>query len=145
MLNVLWLDDVRNPFIKPWQRDFFRDHSVIWVRNYQEFVTWITDNGLPNIISFDHDLADDHYVPEYLWDDYQASKEYQDSKEYTEKTGYDCAKWLIEYCMDNNDSLPIWTVHSLNPVGADNIIGLLENYTKKVENTDSKIIRLYDK
>jgi len=30
--------------------------------------------GLPDAISFDHDLSSEHYTPEYFWDDYEASK-----------------------------------------------------------------------
>lgn len=86
--------------------------------------------GLPDAISFDHDLADSHYTPEYFWDNYEESKKYQEwnSKNHTEKTGMDCAKWLVDYCMDNKKMLPEIFVHSANPVGADNIKGLLYNY-----------------
>jgi hypothetical protein len=45
-------------------------------------------------------------------------------------SGYDCAKWLVEYCMDNDLDLPNWIVQSANPVGKDNINGLLNNYLK---------------
>ena len=32
------------------------------VINYDEFVEWIKTNGIPEIVSFDHDLADEHYT-----------------------------------------------------------------------------------
>ena len=48
--------------------------------------------------------------------------------EYFEKTGYDCAKWLVEYCLNNDLDLPFCFVHSMNPVGKDNINHLLKNY-----------------
>ena len=37
--------------------------SVNWeiVRSYDEFVKYITEHGIPEIISLDHDLADEHY------------------------------------------------------------------------------------
>ena len=47
----------------------------------------------------------------------------------TEKTGNDCAKWLLEYCYENDLKLPQCMVHSANPVGADNIRKTLELYT----------------
>ena len=91
------------------------------VRNYDEFINYILKNGLPSVISFDHDLADEHYVPSEYWDNYDLSKEFQESQSYREKTGNDCAKWLLEYCYENDLKLPQCMVHSANPVGADNI------------------------
>lgn len=119
MSKILWLDDLRNPFIDLEGRVPKEDGVVEWVLNYEQFVQWIEKFGLPNIISFDHDLAD-----------YELSKEYQDSRDYQEKTGMDCAKWLIDYCIDNDCELPKFYVHSANPVGADNIRGILNNYLK---------------
>jgi hypothetical protein len=130
MTVFLWLDDIRNPFDNEWKDKIFATppYQIVWVKNYQEFTTWIRDNGLPGAISFDHDLADEHYTPEEYWYDYEVSKAYQESQNYQEKTGYDCAKWLVDYCMDNNLALPSYGVHSFNPVGADNIYYYLLNY-----------------
>lgn len=127
---LLWLDDIRNPFLNNENKVPNVKGKLIWVLNYDQFVEWITKFGMPDIISFDHDLADEHYTPEQYWSDYQASKEYQETQSYVEKTGYDCAKWLVDYCMDNDLDLPIYFIHSANPVGADNIKGLLDNYKK---------------
>ena len=45
------------------------------VKNYRQFVEYITNNGLPEVISFDHDLADEHYPwHEHNKYDYQAGK-----------------------------------------------------------------------
>jgi|GEM_PF-175675 len=128
--TLLWLDDIRNPFLNNENKVPNVKGKLIWVLNYEQFVEWITKFGMPDIISFDHDLADEHYTPEQYWSDYQASKEYQEAQSYVEKTGYDCAKWLVDYCMDNDLDLPIYFIHSANPVGADNIKGLLDNYNK---------------
>ena len=49
---------------------------------------------------------------------------------YVEKTGYDCAKWLVEYCINNNKSLPKYAIQSANPVGRENINSLLTNFNK---------------
>ncbi len=51
---------------------------------------------------------------------------------YTEKTGYDCAKWLVEYCMNKGVKHPPYMVHSMNPVGKQNIISYVESYNKSV-------------
>jgi hypothetical protein len=139
MKNLLWLDDERNPFINthfvltPFLGKDVKvnEVNIVWVTNYTEFVEWISKNDIPDYISFDHDLAYEHYVPSYLWSDYQKSKEYQDKKQYKEKTGLDCAKWLIDYCIAYHKKLPFFYVHSANPVGADNIKNLLDNFNEK--------------
>ena len=134
MKNLLWLDDLRNPFIDEEKRVPIGNDkwNINWVLNYEQFVQWIEIYGLPDAISFDHDLADEHYTPEYFWDDYEESKKFQEwrGKTYQEKTGMDCAKWLVDFCMDNKVELPKFYVHSANPVGADNIRGLLNNFIK---------------
>ncbi len=123
MEKYLLLDDIRDC-----QMTFNITKNSIYllndwdiVRNYDEFINYILKNGLPSVISFDHDLADEHYVPSEYWDNYDLSKEFQESQSYREKTGNDCAKWLLEYCYENDLKLPQCMVHSANPVGADNI------------------------
>ena len=111
-LVKLYLDDVRNPKTEGW--------TV--VRNYEEFVKHIEIYGLPEEVSFDHDLAEVHYDPITQ----------QEGFVYHEKTGYDCAKWLCDYCWTNGIPIPTWNVHSANPVGRDNIIQLIENFEKKL-------------
>jgi len=132
-MKILWLDDLRNPYLDLEGRVPKEDGTVEWVLNYEQFVQWIEKFGLPDIISFDHDLADEHYTPQEYWNDYQLSKQYQESQNYQEKTGLDCAKWLIDYCTETNLKLPKYYVHSANPVGADNIRILLGNYIKHCE------------
>jgi hypothetical protein len=110
MKRLLWLDDIRNPFVADWLFQYapeYEKDEVVWVKNYTEFVNWIVETGLPETICFDHDLG-----------------------ESDEKTGYDCAKWLVEYCMDNDMNLPNWEIQSANPTGRDNINGLLIGYKK---------------
>lgn len=46
----------------------------------------------------------------------------------THNTGYDCCKWLVDYCIDRNLPHPRYTVHSMNPIGKENIEKLIENY-----------------
>lgn len=131
MKTLLWLDDYRDPYNKevdwlvfsPLSRE---DLKVYWAKSYDSFVHFITNEGLPDAICFDHDLSD-----------FQAFKAgYPDLMEdvptpITEKTGFDCAKWLIDYCMDNNKPLPLYNIQSANPVGKENIDKLLKNYLNK--------------
>jgi hypothetical protein len=105
----LFLDDTREPH--KFLNDYIRAWSV--VRTYSQFCNIITEQGLPGFISFDHDLADEHYVQSV------------DYTKFKEKTGYDCALWLINYCQRTKKPLPNWQVHSMNPVGRVNINDLL--------------------
>ena len=122
----LFLDDIRNP-----EDHYFKDNLIyeeldwIIIRNYEDFITYIEHKGIPNIISFDHDLGFDLFL----------EKDYEDYDPATEKTGADCARLLINYCLDNN--LPVTEriyIHSQNPVGAANIQSLFETYKKLYEN-----------
>lgn len=133
-MTLLWLDDLRDPILdleKKVPKINFK--TIVWVKCFESFTEWIEKNGLPDVISFDHDLAFEHYTPECFWNNYQLSKEYQDSQNYKEKTGLDCAKWLCDYCLRNSLTLPKYYIHSANPVGADNINNYLYNYKKHSE------------
>jgi hypothetical protein len=132
MKNLLWLDDRRNPFLNEDEkvpRDI-HEWNINWVLDYNQFVKWIDMYGLPDAISFDNDLHEDHYTPEYFWDDYEASKKFQEwkSKSYKYKTGEGCAQWLVEYCNNNGEPLPEIFIHSANPVGADKIKQVVEDF-----------------
>ena len=126
----LFLDDIREPkdAFEYTKQTMFVDKDWHVVRNYNEFVQWIESNGMPSFISFDHDLADTHYTPEHLWTDYDKSKEWQDKQVHKEKTGYECAMWLVDFCIDNNLQLPKYYCHSMNPVGKDKIVSLLRSF-----------------
>jgi hypothetical protein len=86
-------------------------------RSFTEFAVSVLTRGVPYFVSFDHDLADIHYDPETQ----------KESFAYDEKTGYDCAKWLAEYCREHDIRFPEWAVHSMNPVGTQNITKYLKN------------------
>jgi hypothetical protein len=125
----LFLDDMRNPEDVKW----IELPLINWVvvRNYDQFVETITRYGLPLRVSFDHDLADEHYR------EYTAA---HDKKmitcgtirydQFAEKTGYDCAKWMAQYCVDNNLPIPSYYLHTMNGIGAKNIFSILESARK---------------
>lgn len=120
----LFLDDVRMPYIvgdyiMPWKlKALYRLERWDIVRNYKEFVAFIESNGIPDVVSFDHDLADAHYDPD-TW---------KEHFKYEEETGLDCAKWLIQYCKKQGKPLPVCYCHSMNPVGKENILRELKQY-----------------
>lgn len=104
-MTLIWLDDCRDPR-NGWIKfsPIGIPENLIWVKSYDEFINQIKENGLPDGICFDHDLGDQ------------------------EKTGYDCAKWLVKYCLERYLPLPKWNIQSANPVGKENIRSLLQNY-----------------
>lgn len=113
----LYLDDVRIPTEGEWEV----------VKNYDEFVAHIRLNGLENyeVISLDHDLGESAMIEYYT----NTKPNFElDYKRIEEKTGYDCAKWLVAESIAKNIPLPQIYVHSANPIGSANIIGYINNY-----------------
>ena len=115
MKRLLWLDDLRDPSKMDWliryahEYYYKKENKVYWVKSYEEFIEWINKNGLPTKIAFDHDLGLGY-------------------------SGYDAAKWIIDYCMDRNEPIPEWVVQSSNPVGRRNIDQLLYRYKELNKN-----------
>lgn len=102
--KIIWLDDTREP-ISLLEDGFYKESDIRICRNYSQFVEAIQKDGLPEIICFDHDLGE-------------------------EKSGYDCAKFVVDYCIKNKVKLPQWYIQSMNIVGSMNINSLLKNYKK---------------
>lgn len=135
MKTLLWLDDIRDPkgyvldgntwegAYSPIQGPF----QTVWVKSYDEFVKCIKQNGLPDAICFDHDLGD---IIEKSSREKGLTKKQARKLKAEEKTGYDCAKWLVNFCLDYKKELPAYNIQSANPVGKENIKGLLENFKK---------------
>ena len=77
----------------------------MWVKSYLEFTNWVAENGVPDMVCFDHDLGED-------------------------MSGYDAAKFLIDLCLENGIKVPDWNIQSANPVGIQNINQLMKNAKK---------------
>ena len=117
MNKLVWIDDLRNPFLGNWIKDYspisIKNLDIIWVKSFRDFKEYLDKNGLPNAICFDHDLGYNGPEPE--------------------ENGMTCARYLVDYCMDNNLKLPEYNIQSSNTVGADNIRHLLENFKRLVQ------------
>jgi len=135
----IYLDDFRIP-INGESDPLPQYGDWILVKNFTEFCREVEEKGLENIavISLDHDL------------DESAMKEYFNnvSPNYTlnynnilEKTGLDCAKWLVDHYYDNYVTqgsrlekkksgiiFPEVYTHSANPIGSGNIMGYINNF-----------------
>lgn len=129
MKTLLWLDDVRNPHENDWLKfsPIGKDVNVVWVKSYDEFVDFIQNKQLPDGICFDHDLG----VPraEELRKKGMSKKKARMEIEY-EKTGADCARWLVNFYDKHQVKLPPYNVHSANPWGKQNIINILQDHLK---------------
>jgi hypothetical protein len=116
MKKRIYLDDVRTPIEQDW----------VVVRNYDEFISKVNELGFNDIelISLDHDLGDSA-MSEWHKNVYHNYTLNYDN--ITEKTGYDCAKWLVEQWMDGRPIVDVYT-HSANAIGSANIMGYINNY-----------------
>ena len=128
----LFLDDYRQPtdFAKYMHMRIGVENPIYlkddWyiVRNYSEFCKTIDQyKGEITHISFDHDLADEHYHVNMFKDREGYMKHLETI---SEKTGLDCAKYMKSVYDKLSISYPRMYVHSLNPVGIENIINLFK-------------------
>ena len=129
----LFLDDERVPKNVTWV-DLPLVNWII-VRNYNEFIRIITESGLPERVSFDHDLSFEHYPGGIgIYENDPRIKTIKlDYDSYKEKTGYHCAVFLVNYCIDHNLPLPTYYIHTLNPVGKMNIASVMESAKKVIK------------
>ena len=111
---------------------------MIICRNYNEFVNKVNEIGLDNIetISLDHDLGETA-IREYFKN--VTNNYILDYGNIHEKTGYDCAKWLVEKSIETSVNLPTILTHSANPIGSANIMGYINNYLKNKRLTQNCI------
>jgi hypothetical protein len=125
----IYLDDVRTPLDLDW----------IVVRNYDEFISKVTEIGLENIelISLDHDLGDTAMIE---WRRNVYHNYTLDYNNITEKTGMDCAKWLVDQWLDGAPVVEV-VVHSANAIGSANIMGYINNY-KHVSKLPQNCVRV---
>lgn len=101
MSYTLFLDDERDPL---WDMQ-----DAVVVRNVNEAIGHVALNGLPHVISFDHDLG----------------------------KGQDSAMFFMWHLIDqhldariNLEKVKRVVIHSANPVGAENLRGLWDGFAK---------------
>jgi hypothetical protein len=132
----LFLDDYRIPSDVPALARFnIVNHDLVIARTALDAQELIAKAArCPDFISFDHDLAFEHYG---ITDNYNPDNI---TKESDVATGYDFAKWLVyKDIADRGKFIPDnfrFYVHSANPVGAENIRKLMSSYLAyRKENT----------
>ena len=117
MTYKLFLDDIRN--VKMVYKNLKEEDFVI-VRNFKDFKQVIIENGLPELISFDNDLG-------------------LDENENIAEDGYAAAKWLVYESGIDLRNLK-FNVHSANPVAAQQIQGLLDNYIRFLKSSNNNTL-----
>ena len=86
-------------------------HYDFHARSSWSAITWMQQHGCPKFISFDHDLGGDD-------------------------TSMKVIHWMVKQDMDNPGWLRddfSYAVHSANPVGVQNIVGLIEGYLNAMQ------------
>jgi hypothetical protein len=124
----LFLDDVRKPKDVSWV--YIPKHPWTIVRNYNEFVDIIRKDGIPEYVCYDHDLSDEHYNNYHEIN--QLGQLGIDYNQFKSKTGYDCAKFLCDVCVEQKVKHPSYVVHSMNPVGKLNIESYINSYNRTI-------------
>lgn len=137
----LFLDDVRTPehaYIYPRitpEQTVTHARSLVdisnipiedWivVRNYKDFTDIIRLLGLPEVVSFDHDLTESHMQHYFEVTSISGVIEYEKLKE---KTGKHCAEFLVDMWNKSGRLKPIKTfIHSANIYGVVEIEKILK-------------------
>lgn len=106
MKTVIFLDDFRKP-----EQCFDTSQCIVFcAATFDEFVDVLnrTYNEFNRVdeIWFDHDLGENA------------------------GSGYDCAKYLVEFCIEKNMPLPEYHIQSNNPVGKLDIDSYLRSFLK---------------
>lgn len=114
----LFIDDERNLQDVTWAplrvQERYREQKWVIVRNKMQAIQAIYDHGrvAPNFVSFDHDLGN------------------------SEATGLEIAQWMVNQHMDGKIKIPEdfdFYVHSMNPIGRENIEQYMRNYLSHIQ------------
>lgn len=108
----LFLDDERDPQHVHWKHEVeYTHYRWVVVRTAAQFIAQLVTHGIPAFVSFDNDIQD------------------FTGKDGKEITGYDMAKMLCYFCIDNNIKFPKVVSHSKNVVDQPKIEAIFKNAT----------------
>jgi hypothetical protein len=135
--RFLFLDDVRNV-----DEGYLWDENISllaeskipaykWdiVRSYNEFVRYIQEDGIPDVVSFDNDLWDVSTELAVNPSNPELVKQFQmiGWEDFEIKTGAHCAQYLVDACRALGKPIPKYYVHSANSIARPIIRKILEN------------------
>lgn len=129
----IFLDDAREPkdcllYMRK-RTPIFKIYEQEWliVRSYPEFVRALGEHaGNISHISFDHDLVIGHYHINKK--DGVIDYESKDFDNTANRTGWHCAKYMLNYYDLRGLQYPITIVHSQSEEGTTNIIKLITSH-----------------
>jgi hypothetical protein len=132
----LFLDDIREPqdavlvdsMKMLLHESETMNHEWIITRSYKEFIDILKERGLPEEVSFDHDLTIDH-MKHYIKNSDKNVLNYNDIKMCD--TGYHCAKAFVEAWKYSGEPLVKVYIHTANHIGAENIKTVLKDIINK--------------
>jgi hypothetical protein len=135
--RCLFLDDVRMPKeailwdSKQHLLDVCRIPQGSWtiVRSYEEFVDYIDNIGIPDVVSFDNDLWDVSRELAVSPTNEELAKQFQmiGWQDFKIKTGAHCAEYLVKACKARNVAIPKYYIHTANSAARPIIKEILEN------------------
>jgi len=135
--RCLFLDDMRRPR-NAWLWDkkinllsVCRIPEDKWeiVRSYDQFVSWIDTNGIPDVVSFDNDLYDPMEIDseDQKMHDLFMMINWEESEI---KTGAHCAQYLVDKCKKLCKPIPEYYVHTANSAARPIIHKIMEDAKK---------------
>jgi len=133
---ALYLDDCRNPTVTidglPW----------VIARTYEEFKHELDTRGMPDFVSLDHDLFEEHMqMYFYMRKNGLTAIDYST---FEEKTGVDCCKALV-YAIDANEDYPRLPInlHTHNKYGLKVMYDYLRTELKYPKITTQRLPHVY--
>lgn len=106
MTYNLFIDDIRDPHYRECRQSGVNPR-LEWViaRTSEEAKKIVLERGMPDRMALDHDLGCVDTVPKFL-------------------------HWLAYEYFEDGMKIPEYTIHSANPVGANNMRSFMESWKK---------------
>lgn len=107
--------------------DVTKNTNADWkiCRYYESFVKAINEFGMPEVISFDHDLHTEHIM--HYFNHSKINNGEILYKKLKHKTGVECAEYIVKYLKTHPGcKKPTCYVHSANEYGRKNIRKILD-------------------
>jgi len=112
------------------------------VRSYYEFEQYLKYIGIPDVVSWDHDLSEEYIKHYFMVTQEIGIIEYGNLNP---DSGYHCAKLLCQKCLEANTKFPKYYIHSANKWGQENIRNYIENFLITHPNLKTKAKQILEK
>ena len=138
----LFLDDNRDPMdcLEHMHDDRYATEEWIIVRSHEEFVQLIEqkwkNREFISLVSFDHDLHDEHYDPSM----FKGLEAYENAyKKFQYPTGRRSALFLFNFCIENKLPFPNYIIHTMNPAGRERIQLAIDKTVNALKSNNEKL------